>query len=46
MRFAVIVLQPGVSRVRSDELTFSPNDTALAAAGSDTGKVVVWDVDL
>lgn len=42
----MIVLRPGVSRVRIDELTFSPNDTARAAVGSDTGKVVVWDVDL
>jgi WD40 repeat protein len=32
-----------VGRMRS--IAFSP-DGALAAAGSDTGKVVVWDVDL
>src|SRR5207253_1850182 len=32
-----------VRKMRS--IAFSP-DGALAAAGSDTGKVVVWDVDL
>ena len=32
-----------VGRMRS--IAFSPDGT-LAAAGSDTGKVVVWDVDL
>jgi WD40 repeat protein len=32
-----------IGRMRS--IAFSP-DGALAAAGSDTGKVVVWDVDL
>lgn len=32
-----------VGRLRS--VAFSP-DGALAAVGSDTGKIVVWDVDL
>ena len=32
-----------IGRVRS--ICFNPDGT-LAAAGSDTGKVVVWDVDL
>ena len=32
-----------IGRLRS--IAFSP-DGLLAAAGSDTGKIVVWDVDL